>query len=80
MSGVSTLALFSLRRIQFWRGRLANNIDIVSLCMFMFGLVMIFQGLVSNWGGLMATRFFLGVFETGMFPGCKCNRETNSSV
>jgi hypothetical protein len=39
--------------------------------MFMFGLVMIFQGLVSNWSGLMATRFFLGVFETGMFPGCK---------
>ena len=40
--------------------------------MFMFGLVMIFQGLVTNWSGLMATRFFLGVFETGMFPGCKC--------
>lgn len=39
--------------------------------MFMFGLVMIFQGLVTNWSGLMATRFFLGVFETGMFPGCK---------
>ncbi|CAG8211087.1 unnamed protein product [Penicillium salamii] len=42
----------------------------LSLCMFMFGLVMIFQGLVTNWSGLMATRFFLGVFETGMFPGC----------
>ncbi|KAJ5874646.1 uncharacterized protein N7529_003076 [Penicillium soppii] len=42
----------------------------LSFCMFMFGLVMIFQGLVSNWSGLMATRFFLGVFETGMFPGC----------
>ncbi|KAJ6072369.1 hypothetical protein N7467_010454 [Penicillium canescens] len=39
-------------------------------CMFMFGLVLVFQGLVNNWGGLMATRFFLGVFETGMFPGC----------
>lgn len=39
--------------------------------MFMFGLVMLFQGLVHNWSGLMATRFFLGVFETGMFPGCK---------
>lgn len=38
----------------------------------MFGLVLLFQGLVQNWGGLMATRFFLGVFETGMFPGCKC--------
>lgn len=37
----------------------------------MFGLTLLFQGLVKNWGGLMATRFFLGVFETGMFPGCK---------
>ncbi|KAJ5775706.1 uncharacterized protein N7511_000717 [Penicillium nucicola] len=42
----------------------------LSACMFMFGLVLVFQGLVSNWSGLMATRFFLGVFETGMFPGC----------
>lgn len=32
----------------------------------MFGFVMIMQGLVQNWGGLMATRFFLGLFETGM--------------
>lgn len=39
--------------------------------MFMFGLVMICQGLVKNWGGLMTTRFFLGVFESGMFPGCE---------
>lgn len=39
--------------------------------MFMFGLVMVCQGLVSSWGGLVTTRFFLGVFETGMFPGCK---------
>ncbi|THD00310.1 hypothetical protein EYZ11_000203 [Aspergillus tanneri] len=28
------------------------------------------QGLVSNWGGLITTRCFLGMFETGMFPGC----------
>ncbi|GKZ18658.1 hypothetical protein AbraIFM66951_007678 [Aspergillus brasiliensis] len=42
----------------------------LSLCMFGFGLVMICQGLVSNWGGLMTTRWFLGMFETGMFPGC----------
>lgn len=39
--------------------------------MFMFGVVMICQGLVTNWGGLMTTRFFLGVFESGMFPGCE---------
>ncbi|EAW08971.1 putative MFS transporter [Aspergillus clavatus NRRL 1] len=42
----------------------------LSLCMFGFGLVMVFQGLVQNWGGLMATRWFLGMFETGLFPGC----------
>ncbi|KAI0166083.1 MFS general substrate transporter [Xylariaceae sp. FL1272] len=39
-------------------------------CMLAFGLVSIFQGLVQNYAGLLATRFFLGVFETGMFPGC----------
>lgn len=42
----------------------------LSFCMGMFGFAMVMQGLVQNWGGLMATRFFLGVFETGMFPGC----------
>ncbi|KAE8147733.1 major facilitator superfamily domain-containing protein [Aspergillus avenaceus] len=42
----------------------------LSLCMFGFGLVMVCQGLVQNWGGLMATRWFLGMFETGLFPGC----------
>lgn len=42
----------------------------LSGCMFMFGLVSICQGLVSNYGGLLTTRFFLGVFEAGMFPGC----------
>lgn len=35
-----------------------------------FGFVLIMQGIVSNYGGLLTTRFFLGVFETGMFPGC----------
>lgn len=28
------------------------------------------QGVVKSYGGLLATRFFLGLFETGMFPGC----------
>lgn len=39
-------------------------------CMFLFGLVGICQGLVSSYGGLLTTRFFLGLFEAGMFPGC----------
>lgn len=41
----------------------------LSACMFLFGLVTICQGLVKNWSGLLATRFFLGLAETGMFPG-----------
>ena len=41
----------------------------LSGCMFMFGLVTVCQGLVQNFGGLLTTRFFLGLFETGMFPG-----------
>ncbi|PGH13944.1 hypothetical protein AJ79_03359 [Helicocarpus griseus UAMH5409] len=42
----------------------------LSGCMFFFGLVTLLQGLVQNYSGLLATRFFLGLFETGMFPGC----------
>ncbi|KAK2629871.1 hypothetical protein QTJ16_000691 [Diplocarpon rosae] len=42
----------------------------LSGCMFLFGFAAICQGLVSNYGGLLACRFFLGVFEAGMFPGC----------
>ncbi|KUJ15489.1 MFS general substrate transporter [Mollisia scopiformis] len=42
----------------------------LSFCMFFFGLVSICQGLVSSYGGLLTTRFFLGLFEAGMFPGC----------
>ncbi len=42
----------------------------LSGCMFLFGVVSICQGLVQNYSGLLATRFFLGICETGMFPGC----------
>lgn len=41
----------------------------LSINMFLFGLTTMMQGLVQNYSGLLATRFFLGVFETGMFPG-----------
>ena len=37
--------------------------------MFAFGLVTLLQGLVTSYSGLLTTRFFLGVFEAGMFPG-----------
>lgn len=42
----------------------------LSGCMFMFGLMLVVQGLVQNYAGLLTVRFFLGLFETGMFPGC----------
>ncbi|KAH8688239.1 major facilitator superfamily domain-containing protein [Ilyonectria robusta] len=41
----------------------------LSINMFLFGFTTMMQGLVKNYSGLIATRFFLGVFETGMFPG-----------
>lgn len=34
-----------------------------------WGLVMTLMGLVKNWSGLMAARWFLGVAEAGLFPG-----------
>lgn len=42
----------------------------LALNMGLFGFATAMQGVVNNYGGLLATRFFLGVFETGMFPGC----------
>jgi MFS family permease len=42
----------------------------LSGCMVGFGVVSVCQGLVQSYGGLLTTRFFLGVFEAGMFPGC----------
>ena len=41
----------------------------LSACMFLFGLVTVCQGLVQGYSGLLTTRFFLGLAETGMFPG-----------
>ncbi|PHH85360.1 hypothetical protein CDD83_542 [Cordyceps sp. RAO-2017] len=37
--------------------------------MFLFGFTTMMQGLVQNYAGLLVCRFFLGLFETGMFPG-----------
>ncbi|KAI9854642.1 MAG: hypothetical protein M1824_000228 [Vezdaea acicularis] len=42
----------------------------LSSCLILVGFVTCMQGLVHNFSGLLATRFFLGVFETGVFPGC----------
>lgn len=48
--------------------------------MFLFGLVTTLQGLVQNYSGLIATRFFLGLFEAGMFPGCMYPADFNSEA
>jgi len=42
----------------------------VPISMFIFGCITIAQGLVKNYSGLLAARFFLGVAEAGIFPGC----------
>ncbi|EEP77001.1 predicted protein [Uncinocarpus reesii 1704] len=35
-----------------------------------WGVVMTVMGLCQNYSALLACRFFLGVFEAGLFPGC----------
>lgn len=37
--------------------------------MILWGIVTVCQGFVSNFAGLAATRWFLGLFEAGLFPG-----------
>jgi MFS family permease len=41
----------------------------LSICIFSFGIVVLAQGFVKSYGGLLATRFFLGLTEAGIFPG-----------
>ena len=43
----------------------------LSVCILAFGIVMLCQGFVQSYRGLLATRFFLGLAETGVFPGSK---------
>ena len=38
--------------------------------MVVFGLITILQGFTQNFSGLIAARFFLGLAESGFFPGC----------
>lgn len=41
----------------------------LSGCITAFGIVMLGQAFVKSYGGLIATRFFLGFAEAGIFPG-----------
>ena len=34
------------------------------------GLITLLQGFTQNLSGIIATRFFLGVVESGVFPAC----------
>ncbi|EFY87332.1 allantoate permease, putative [Metarhizium acridum CQMa 102] len=41
----------------------------LSLCVLGFGVTELCQGFIQDYSGLLATRFFLGFFEAGIFPG-----------
>jgi MFS family permease len=41
----------------------------LSFIVTLFGIVMIGMGLIKTFGGLIAMRVLLGVFESGLFPG-----------
>ncbi|ESZ94476.1 putative allantoate permease [Sclerotinia borealis F-4128] len=41
----------------------------LSGCILAFGIIMLAQGFVTSYSGLLATRFFLGLCEAGIFPG-----------
>ncbi|KAI1371991.1 major facilitator superfamily domain-containing protein [Hypoxylon crocopeplum] len=41
----------------------------LSGCILCFGIIMLCQGFVQNYSGILATRFFLGLAEAGIFPG-----------
>jgi MFS family permease len=41
----------------------------LSICIFSFGIIVIAQAFVQNYSGIIATRFFLGIAESGIFPG-----------
>lgn len=43
----------------------------ISLIVMGFGLMCMCIGFIQNFSGLVATRWFLGMFEAGLFPGCQ---------
>ncbi|KAI1912744.1 hypothetical protein LOZ61_003182 [Ophidiomyces ophidiicola] len=42
----------------------------ISMLTFLWGVASMCQGFVTNNAGLIACRFFIGVFEAGFVPGC----------
>lgn len=41
----------------------------LAILLFSWGVIMTLMGIVHNYSGLLACRFFLGVAESGFFPG-----------
>ena len=41
----------------------------IAILMFAWGAMTMLLGAIHNFGGLVALRFFLGAFESGLFPG-----------
>ncbi|EJT72247.1 hypothetical protein GGTG_09113 [Gaeumannomyces tritici R3-111a-1] len=41
----------------------------IPIIMILWGICMLCMGFVHNWSGLMASRWFLGLTEAGLFPG-----------
>lgn len=41
-----------------------------------WGTVMTLMGIVQNYSGLLAARFFLGIAEAGLYPGCAVRKIT----
>ena len=48
--------------------RLRPRIFIPAIMVF-WGITMTFMGFVTNYSGLLAARWFLGLTEAGLFPG-----------
>lgn len=46
----------------------------LSLLMTLWGIATIGQGLVNTFGGLVAMRVLVGLFEAGLFPGIPAPR------
>lgn len=51
----------------------------IPIIMVLWGICMTCMGLVHDFSGLAAARFFLGVAEAGLFPGVNCKHSVNTA-
>jgi hypothetical protein len=52
-----------------WGECICSNFALSLTSLRLLGVATIGQGVIRNFGGLVAMRFLLGVFEAGLFPG-----------